>query len=395
MPAMLTLPRIYLDNAATSWPKPEAVYTAVDDYQRRLGAPAGRSAYDEAIEVDRLVEEARVRVARLLGVDDARRIVFAFNGTDALNMAIHGLVEPGDDVITTVTDHNSVLRPLRWLEEHAGVSVTRVGCNSHGVIDPDEVRRALRPQTSLIAMSHASNVTGALQPVAEVAARVAGSQALLLVDAAQSLGHVPISFDALGCDLVAAPGHKGLLGPLGTGILAVGARAVSRLRPLRQGGTGTRSEEDRQPDSLPDRCEAGNHNVPGIVGLAAGVKFLTERGLTAIQRHEQQLCERLLAGLSQSDKVTVYGPPAAEDRVAVVSLRLADYDPQEVAATLAAAHHIDVRAGLHCAPLMHRAMGTLDRGGTVRLSLGPFTTTEEVDAAAQAVVALASASVAG
>ena len=212
-------PRIYLDNAATSWPKPESVYAAVDQYQRQLGAAAGRSAYRAATEAERAVQEARAAVAKLIGVDDPKRIVLTLNGTDSLNLAIHGLLRPGSHVVTTVVEHNSVLRPLRRLEETVGVEVTRVTCNDQGIVDWRAVAAALRPETALVAMVHASNVTGAVQPIAEVGELLRPRRAWFLVDAAQSLGHLPISVTDLGIDLLAAPGHKGLLGPLGTGIL--------------------------------------------------------------------------------------------------------------------------------------------------------------------------------
>lgn len=384
--------RIYLDNAATSWPKPEAVYAAVEHYQREVGAPAGRSAYAEAALAERAVEEARAAIAGLLAVDEPRRILFTANGTDALNLAIHGLLRTGDHVVTTVLEHNSVLRPLRHLEDAGTIRVTRVGCDPLGVVRAADIRAALRPETRLVALIHASNVTGALQPAAEVGEFLRKHPALFLLDAAQSLGHLPVDFGELGCDLLAAPGHKGLLGPLGTGILALGPGAEQHLSSTRQGGTGTHSEEDRQPVLLPDKYESGNHNMPGIIGLAAGVAYLRDCGLDVVCRHDQALAERLLAGLAAIDGVTVFGPPDAGQRVGVVSVQLQGYDPQEVAATLDAHYRIQVRAGIHCAPLIHRALGTLEAGGTLRLSLSPLSTDEHVDAAIAALREIAAAS---
>jgi cysteine desulfurase family protein len=389
----MTLERIYLDNAATSWPKPEAAYAAVDRYLRQNGAPAGRSAYAEAAAAERLVHDARAAIARLLGVQAPERVVFAFNGTDALNLAIHGLLKPGDHVVTTVVEHNSVLRPLAELEQHGSVRVTRVGCNSFGQVSADDVRAALQPETRLVAIVHASNVTGAIQPVEEIAEIAHRHSAYVLIDAAQTAGHLPIKFSELGCDLLAAPGHKGLLGPLGTGILALAPGMEERLASVRQGGTGTRSEVDRQPAALPDKYEAGNHNVPGIAGLGAAVEFLLERGVAALHSQTVEHCGRLLERLSGIEGLTLYGPRSAAERVGVVSLSLAGYDSQEVAATLDSVYRIQVRSGIHCAPLMHRALGTLDQGGTVRLSLGPFTTAAHVDAAADAIAEIAAAAV--
>jgi cysteine desulfurase family protein len=377
--------RIYLDNAATSWPKPEAVYAIVDRYQRELGAPAGRSVYREANEVERLVSDARRRVAQLLHVDDPARIVFTFNGTDSLNLALHGLLRPGDHVISSVADHNSTLRPLRYLQDARGVQFTLVGCDSAGFVDPDEIRRAIRSDTRLIALIHASNVTGALQSVADVG-RLAHEHGLLfLVDAAQSVGHLPLDVAELKADLLAAPGHKGLLGPLGTGILYIGPGAEEHLTPIRQGGTGTQSDRAEQPATLPDRYESGNHNVPGILGLGAGAAYLQQRGLADIRCHDQELTERLIGRFLPIRGVTVHGPRELPRRVGVVSISVAGYDPQELAVLLDSACGIQVRAGLHCAALMHRSLGTADRGGTVRFSFGPFTTNEDIDAAAEAV----------
>jgi cysteine desulfurase family protein len=381
--------RTYLDNAATSWPKPEAVYAIVDRFQRQLGAPAGRSGYRQANEVERLVNEARRRAAELLGTDEPRRIVFTCNGTDALNLALHGLLRPGDHVITSVAEHNSVLRPLQHLQETRDVDVTHVPCDSSGLIDPDDVRRAIRPNTRLIALIHASNVTGVLQPVAAVG-RVAHERGVLfLVDGAQSVGHVPINVRELGADLLAAAGHKGLLSPLGVGLLYIAPGLEEHLLPARQGGTGTESFQARQPSSLPDKYESGNHNVPGLLGLGAGVTFLQERTLHEARRHEQALTELLLAGLHAIPGVTVYGPRDPQQRVGVVSISAAGYDPQEFAMLLDTAYSIQVRAGLHCAPKMHQALGTIDTGGTVRFSLGPFNTREEIETTIQAVGELA------
>ncbi len=377
--------RIYLDNAATSWPKPEAVYAIVDRYQRELGAPAGRSAYREANEVERLVNDARRRVVQLLHVDDPARIVFTSNGTDSLNLALHGLLRPGDHVISSVAEHNSTLRPLRSLQDTRGVQVTLVGCDAAGFVDPDEIRRAIRSETRLIALIHASNVTGALQPVAEVGRLAREHGLLFLVDAAQSVGHLPIDVAELNADLIAAPGHKGLLGPLGTGILYIGPGVEERLTPIRQGGTGTQSDSAEQPTTLPERYEAGNHNVPGILGLGAGVAYLQQRSLEDVRRHDQELAGRLIARFLQIGGVKIHGTRDLPRRVGVVSISVAGYDPQELAVMLDSACGIQVRAGLHCAALMHRSLGTIDRGGTVRFSFGPFTTTEDIDAAADAV----------
>ena len=376
---MSSSPRIYLDNAATTWPKPQSVYEAAEHYLRNIGAPNGRSAYREAIASNRIVERARQGVAQLIGAADSREIVFGFSGTDVLNLAIHGLVRPGDHVITTVCDHNSVLRPLRALHETANVDVSYVPCDGQGFISPDDVRAALRPNTRLVAMVHASNVTGAIQPAAEVARIVRESNAYMLLDAAQSLGHVSIDVRSLDVDLLAAPGHKGLLAPLGTGVLYIRKGVEAELRPLRYGGTGTQSEEDRQPDVLPEKYEPGNHNLVGLAGMVASTEYLRDETVEAVESHHRRVTVRLLEGLEDIGGVTIHGPRLAGDRTSVVSISVDGYDPQELGAVLEASHGIQARAGLHCAPRMHATLGTTERGGTLRFSAGFATTVEEID----------------
>jgi cysteine desulfurase family protein len=325
------------------------------------------------------VQQCRGRLARLFGAAEPSRVIFTFNATDALNLALHGLLNDGDHVVTTVVEHNSVLRPLRQLEDAGTIRVTRVACDATGLVSPDDIRAAIEPATRLIALIHASNVTGALQPVEEVGRVAAEHDCLYLIDAAQTLGHVPVRVGQLGAHLLAAAGHKGLLGPLGSGLLYVAPGMEEHLRSVRQGGTGTRSDADRQPDSLPDKYESGNLNVPAIVGLSAGVQFVAEQGIEAIRSHHQQLTARLLGGLSDVPGLRLYGPGDPERQVGVVSISLEGYDPRELAGLLDSSCGIQVRPGIHCAPRIHAALGTLNRGGTVRFSFGPFTTPEEID----------------
>jgi cysteine desulfurase/selenocysteine lyase len=381
--------RIYLDQAATSWPKPECVYRAVDDYQRKLGAAAGRSAYSEAVEVAQSVQRARTAVARLIGAEHPSSVVFTFNGTDSLNVAIHGVLARGGHVVTSVAEHNSVLRPLRALEHAGAIDVTRIAVDRDGVVDADQVRRVLRPNTRLIALTHASNVTGTIQPVVEVGRIARNAGVLFLVDAAQTAGELPIDVHELQVDLLAAPGHKGLLGPLGTGVLYVRPGVEDRVDSFRQGGTGSFSENDSQPTVLPDKFESGNLNVPGIVGLGAGVAWLLSRDVDAVRSDGLVLTQRLLDRLRGIEGVTVYGPELAQDRVGLVSFTVQGVDPQEFAAILDSAYHVQGRAGLHCAPLMHQALGTSATGGTVRLSLGPFNTLAEIELAGDAIKEIA------
>lgn len=378
-------PRIYLDNAATSFPKPEAVYAAVDRYLRELGVAVGRGAYAAAMELQHIVGRCRKRAATLFSAESPDRIIFTFNGTDSLNLALHGLLGPGDHVVTSVLEHNSLLRPLRALQERRGVSATYVAADARGRIEPAEIRQSLRPETKLIALIHASNVTGALQPIADVGQIARDAGVLFLVDAAQSAGHVPIDLNTLPIDLLACPGHKGLLGPLGTGLLYIRPGVEEQLQSVRQGGTGSQSEDDHQPAVLPDKYESGNHNAPGLCGLEAALAFLQERGLQDIRRHERALTERLLVGLAAIDGVHIHGPAAADSQVGVVSITIDGFEPQVAATILDENFGIQTRAGLHCAPGVHRVLGTFDGGGTVRLSVGTYTTAEDIDTAVAAV----------
>jgi cysteine desulfurase family protein len=383
------LSRIYLDNAATSWPKPEAVYVAVEEYQRQVGAAAGRSPYAEAVDVTRKIANVRAACARLLAIRDPAQLVFTSNGTDALNLAIHGLLRPGDRVITSAAEHNSVLRPLADLTARGLIEVVRVDCDAAGIVMPADLRRELRTRTRLVALTHASNVTGAVQPIGELAtiARMAGS--LILVDAAQTAGHLSIDVEQLGVDLLATSGHKGLLGPLGTGLLYIRPGLEQEIAAVRQGGTGTRSDEDRQPESLPDKYESGNLNVPGILGLGAGVEFLIAQGIAVVERRMQALGEHLLNGLREIAGVRLFGLTGTTLPVGLVSLTIEGYDPQEVAAVLDSTFRVQVRPGLHCAPHMHRLLGTLEGGGTVRISLGPMNSADQIDETLSAIRQLA------
>lgn len=382
--------RIYLDNAATSWPKPPAVYDAVDHYQRHCGAAHGRGATRAAGDVRRTIDRCRERAARLLGAASAESIAFTFNGTDALNIVLHGLLWPSEQVVTTVVEHNSVLRPLAELRERADIEITQVGVGQDGIVDLEAFSRALSSEPDLVVVTHASNVTGAVQPIAEIARLARERGALCLVDAAQSAGHLPINVQELGVDLLACSGHKGLLGPLGTGLLYVRPEIADRVGSFRQGGTGSRSESDRQPDTLPDKFEAGNHNAPGLVGLEAALAWIEDQGgVENLRAHEQELTGQLLAGISALPGVRVYGPRDPALRTGVVSLTVEGFDPQELAAILDENFGIETRAGLHCAPGAHAALGTIDGGGTLRLSVGAFTTPADVNAAIAALRAIA------
>ena len=375
--------RIYLDNAATSFPKPEAVYAAVDHYQRHLGTAAGRGAYETAGEVGAIIERLRQNLARLFQGESSHQFAFPFNGTDALNLAIHGVLRPGDHVVTTAAEHNSVLRPLRALVDQ-GVSVTVVDVDEHGRVSVDAVRDAFRPTSRLMVVTHASNVTGVIQPIERLVELARERGVLSLLDAAQTAGHVPIDLTAWPVDLLACPGHKGLLGPLGTGVLYVRPGVENLLRTVRQGGTGTASESEMHPRIMPTMLEAGNLNVAGLVGLEASTRWLLERGVARLEGEAQKLTRYLLEGLRGIEGVRVYGDDGGP-RVGVVSFTLADWPPSDLANVLDTEFGIETRAGLHCAPRIHGRLGTLSQGGTLRASVGPFTTKAEIDAILEAM----------
>jgi len=384
-------PRIYLDNAATTWPKPETVYAAVDGYQRNLGAPAGRGGYPQAAMVERLITQARRRTAELAGAGTGYHTALVQNGTAALNLLLQGFLRSGDHVITSVVEHNSVLRPLHALEQHGGVAVTRIACDSQGVVDPDDFRKAICPKTRLIALLHASNVTGALQPCEEVGQIARSHDIALMVDAAQSLGHVPVDAVAMNASLLAAPGHKGLLGPLGSGVACIASNLVAEIPAMILGGTGTQSDLDQHPQSLPDKYEAGNLNCPALVGLAAGAAFVQETTVAAIRQHEKQLTAALLEQLQGVSGVRVLGPADANKQLGVVSVTIENFDSREVAGILDASYGVQTRAGMHCAPLLHQSLGTVASGGAVRLSIGWFNTLDHINVAAAAIADIAAA----
>ncbi len=379
---------IYLDHAATSFPKPPEVSEAIAELLAHRAGNPGRSGHALALAAQAAVADTRRQLAAFFGVRDPSRVVFTLNATDALNTALWGLLRPGDRVVTTSLEHNAVVRPLSALAER-GVAVTRVPCGPDGALDPDDLARALEAApTRLVAMTHASNVCGTILPVREAARLAHRHGALLLVDAAQTAGVLPIDVVDMGIDLLAFPGHKGLLGPTGTGGLYVSPEV--RLSPMRQGGTGTASEEERQPEALPEALEAGTVNTVGIAGLGAALRVVQARGLARIRAHEAALTTRLLAGLRETPGVRVHGPADPGRQVAVVSITAEGWEPVDLGAALDSAFAIAVRPGLHCAPVAHRTLGTFPRG-TLRLSPG-FTTTEvEIDEALAALRALAAA----
>lgn len=365
---------VYLDNAATSWPKPESVYDAVSD-AIRLGGNPGRGDSEKSRAAANNIIEARAALAQLFHISDPNRIVFALNATDAINLALQGMLKPGDHVITSQMEHNAMTRPLAYLED-AGVNVTKVKTDPVQGADLDEIRQAICPETKLIAMAHASNVTGALNPIEEIGAICKEYNVPFMVDASQSAGAIPIDVVKMNIDLLAFPGHKSLLGPTGTGALYV-SETVSP-KPVRSGGTGVFSEVRLQPEQLPYYYEAGTQNTVGISGLCAGVHYILERSVNNIYFEEQKLLQLLIDGLLDIPGVTVYGP-LTSPRAAAVSFNIEDMDCADVATILETYYDISVRSGLQCAPDTHRMLGTFDLGGTVRVSPGLFTTRDEID----------------
>ncbi len=376
---------IYLDNAATSHPKPEAVYLAMDAALRR-GASPGRGGHQQALSAERMVFEAREALADFFNADNSEQFVFTPNATLAINLALFGLLLPGDRVVTTCQEHNAVSRPLRALQDR-GVSVVKVPAGEDGVVSAAALKQAcLQDKTRLLVMNHCSNVYGAFQPVEDLGPWCREQGILFMVDGSQSAGCLPIDFQALQVDLFAAPGHKGLLGPQGTGFLYV--RKGLQLTPLIYGGTGGSSHSDLPPEHFPERLECGTLNTPGLAGLKAALGFLQQVGVDKVRAHELQAIEKLLVGLRAIPGVKVYGPESALNRGAAISFNLVQHDPAEVGFLLDQNHKICLRVGLHCAPDAHRAIGTYP-GGTVRVSPGYFTTQQEIDTFLAAVDAFA------
>ncbi len=379
---------IYIDNAATSFPKAPGVAEAMVRTLTDAGGNPGRSGHVLAVAAQGVVNETRRRLGALLGAPDPSRLVFTANATDALNQALFGLLRPGERVVTTSLEHNAMVRPLAALARR-GVTVEQVACAPDGTVDLDDLVRALQARpTRLVAMLHASNVSGTILPVREAARLAHDHGALFLLDAAQTAGALPIDVRELGIDLLAVPGHKGLLGPSGTGALFVAAGVT--LTPLRYGGTGIRSEDELMPKELPEGLEAGTLNTVGLAGLGAALRFLAERGVAAVRAHEVALTERLLAGLRDIRGLRVHGLANPARQVATVSISLPGWEPADLAAVLDGSFGIAVRAGLHCAPMAHRTLGTFP-AGTVRLSSGCFTTSEDIDQVVKALEHLAAA----
>lgn len=379
---------IYLDNAATSWPKPPDVAEAMTRFLTDIGASPGRSGHRRAVEAGRIVYDTREALAEFFHAPDPLRVIFTLNVTESLNLALCGLLRPGQHVITGSMEHNSMMRPLRDLEER-GVEISVIPCSPEGLLDVKDVRAAIRPNTVMIALNHASNVIGTIQPIREIGAIARERNLLFLLDAAQSAGVLPIDMLSDQIDLLAFTGHKALLGPTGTGGLIIGERVrLSEFAPLKRGGTGSASELEIQPGFLPDRFESGTMNAVGIAGLSAALRWIKERGLEQIRADDIALTRQLVDGLRDISGVTVYGTGDAARQTATVSFNIEQIEPSSAAFWLDEEFGICCRVGLHCSPAAHKTIGTFPRG-TVRFGLGAFNTPDEINRAIAAVRLLA------
>lgn len=377
---------IYLDNAATSFPKPPSVAKAVAGFITDVGANPGRGAYSASIESARIVLSAREALAALFGSVSSRQIVFTKNATEAINLVLYGFLREGDEVVTTSMEHNATMRPLSYLAKTRSIKVHKLVANQDGLVDPAKFEAATNSNTRLVIVNHASNVTGTIQPLSPI--RQAIGDTPMLVDAAQTAGAIPIDALADKLDFLAFTGHKSLLGPAGIGGLYIKAGLETEVHPLIRGGTGSRSEHELQPDFLPDKYEGGTLNASGVAGLAAGLEYISQASLDSLRRHTIALTTQLVEGLAQIPGVTTYGPDDASLRTPVVPFNIEGIESIEVSFRLDREHGIASRAGLHCAPSAHHTIGTFP-GGTARLAPGHFTTEAEVDAAIQAVSELA------
>jgi len=377
---------IYLDNAATSWPKPDKVYQFMVDFYRSCGVNPGRSGFDKAIEAGNIVENLRQRLTRFFGGDEAvpERLCFGYNATDALNLLIQGMLSPGDHVITTNVEHNSVIRPIRHLMRDSGVEATFVRFDENGFVDPDDIKKAIRKNTKLCVVNHGSNVIGTVQPVAEIGEICQATDVRFVIDTAQTAGMVPINMRRMNVDALAFTGHKSLMGSTGIGGLCV--RDGIEIRHTRSGGTGVRSAHPYHLDEYPFRMEYGTPNMVGIASLWAGQDWIDEQGgVTAIHAREMKLAKKLVDGFRKIDGVVVYCCDSLENHLATVTINVDGLEAGDVGIMLDVDFNIATRTGLHCAPLVHEQIGTMKIHGGVRFAIGPFNTEAHIDATLEAL----------
>jgi cysteine desulfurase family protein len=383
---------IYLDNAATSFPKPENTYVFMDQFYRSHGVNPGRSGFDLCMETGQLVDDTRKLLTRFFGGADPDRLIFAYNSTEALNLALFGMLREGDHAITTTIEHNAVLRPLYHLALYNGVEVDHVPFDSRGFVDPEAIKARFRSNTKVVALNHASNVIGTVQPAKEIGAFCRERGISLIVDASQTAGKIPIDVDAMNIDVLAFTGHKSLMGPTGIGGMYV--REGVEIRHTHAGGTGVRSAQRMHLDEYPWRLEYGTPNVAGIAGLNAGVKWIIDRGIGAIEAHEMNLTTMLRDGLRGIPGVTMYCQDDLTDHIAVLLFNVDGLDASDTGTMLDVDHNVACRTGLHCAPLVHEGLGTDKIHGGVRLGIGPFNTEEHIRTAIAGVTQIAAAQLA-
>lgn len=385
----MTTGRIYLDHAATGWPKDDRVYAAVEHQMRSVGAAAGRGVYASAIVGGNVLQEVRRRAAQLFRSPSDGYWILSSNGTMALNQAIHGVLRPGDHAVSTTADHNSVLRPLEWLKQKGMITTTIVGCDQQGTVKPDAIAAAVRPETRLVAVTHASNVTGAVNPMDDVCSavrQVASPDCLILFDAAQTAGLMEIDISACQVDMLAMPGHKGLGGPLGTALLYVGPRAAEVIEPILQGGTGSQSDSLSMPTQLPGKLESGNQNIPAFAGLAAGLEILQHANLIQVSQANRLRTNELVSRLENIEGLQII----SSRELPILSIKPQYTTAHDWAVILDSEFGIETRAGLHCAPLIHQAIGTAP-DGTLRISFTASTPDQHLSLLVDALTEIASA----
>ncbi|NBI08129.1 aminotransferase class V-fold PLP-dependent enzyme [Senegalia massiliensis] len=376
---------IYLDNAATTFKKPEIVYEKIIESMREYGANPGRGGHKLSLKAGRGIYETREILAKLFNINNPMNIIFTYNATEALNLGIKGLLEKGDHVITTAMEHNSVLRPIKALE-NLGVENTIVKCDSEGFVELNDIKRSIKKNTKLIVTTHASNITGTIFPIKEIGELAKANNIIYMVDAAQTAGVYDIDVESMNIDILAFAGHKSLLGPQGTGGLYI--KEGINIRNLKEGGTGSKSHELVQPSMLPDRYESGTPNTPGIIALGAGVKYILDKGIENIRNHEIELLNFFINEIKDVEGVILYGPTDVSKRVPVILMNIGNEDSSEVSYILDSVFDIATRSGLHCAPLAHKTIGTLERGA-VRFSIGPFNTKEDIAKTLKAIKQIA------
>jgi cysteine desulfurase family protein len=379
---------IYLDNSATSFPKPEIVYEFMDSFYRTHGVSPGRSGFDAAIETEEIVQNTRKMLTGIFNGDDPNRLTFSYNASDSLNMILMGLAEKGDHVVTTKLEHNSVLRPLHHLELNGVIEVTHIPFDKHGYIHPDDIKKAIKKNTKMVVVNHGSNVIGTVQAIADIGKICKEAGVCFVVDASQSAGAIPIDMKAMGIDALAFTGHKCLMGPTGIG----GSYIMENLpiKGTRFGGTGVRSAQKTHLTEFPYRMECGTLNTIGVAGLYAGTKWVLEQGIEKLHAQEMALWERLKNGVKDIENITLYCADGPANRNAVLSMNIDKFDSGDVGTLLDVDYDIACRTGLQCAPLVHEGIGTIDIHGTVRLSIGPFNTKAHIDAAIAALKDIAS-----